>query len=76
MYLNEGRKLNPNNVDWLTLTWDVFKCYICSICFSNYIRLTLTWDVFKSLNIPQDDLLMARLTLTWDVFKYFYSLNF
>ena len=32
---------------WLTLTWDVLKCYNVLDDIQNPLGLTLTWDVLK-----------------------------
>ena len=33
----------------LTITWDVFECYIGIYDASDNSRLTITWDVFESV---------------------------
>ena len=71
MYLNNYEDMfDPNGINWLTLTWDVFKYSKIIEILYFWIWLTLTWDVFKSIFWIISVIMPKWLTLTWDVFKF------
>ena len=53
----------------LTVTYDVFKCYLLFAHLSANYCLTVTYDVFKYANVLWLILLALSLTVTYDVFK-------